>query len=134
MLINELEKAIKESVTDWKEYLDADFKATTTMVQIGGGQKGFTEWLIERTKKEDGKKGWWYPHTLFRTYGLRGRDPGPEESNRIRAEIRAATDGDCTFIGKKAWNKEDNKKIFNEWISRNNHLVERALKQNEGNS
>ncbi len=126
MLINELEKAIKESVTDWKEYLEADFKTTITMVQIGGGQKGFTEWLIGRIKK-NGQDGWWYPSTLFRSF-----DKKVDEANQIRAKIRAATDGKCPFIGRKAWNKNENKEIFREWISKNSHLVEQAHRLNEG--
>lgn len=126
MLINELEIAINGSVTDWKDYLEADVKAALRMAKIGGGQKGFTEWLIQRIKK-NGQDGWWYPSTLFRSF-----DKKVEEANQIRAKIRAATDGKCPFIGRKAWNKKENKEIFREWISRNNHLVEQALRLNEG--
>ncbi|MDZ7666584.1 MAG: hypothetical protein U5K27_14905 [Desulfotignum sp.] len=126
MLINELEIAINGSVTDWKDYLEADVKAALRMAKIGGGQKGFTEWLIQRIKK-NGQDGWWYPSTLFRSF-----DKKVEDANQIRAKIRAATDGKCPFIGRKAWNKKENKEIFREWISENNDLVEQALKLNEG--
>jgi hypothetical protein len=126
MLINELEIAINGSVTDWKDYLEADVKAALRMAKIGGEQKGFTEWLIQRIKK-NGQDGWWYPSTLFRSF-----DKKVEDANQIRAKIRAATDGKCPFIGRKAWNKKENKEIFREWISENNHLVEQALKLNEG--
>jgi hypothetical protein len=132
MLINELKKAINDSVNDWKDYLKEDAKAAHRMAEIGGGQKGFNEWLIERIKV-NGQDGWWYPSTLFRSFNLKGQDKGVEEANRIRAQIRAATDGRCPFIGRQAWNKKDNKEIFHEWIAKNNHLVEQALKQNEGN-
>jgi len=125
MLINELEIAINGSVTDWKDYLEADVKAALRMAKIGGEQKGFTEWLIQRIKK-NGQDGWW-PSTLFRSF-----DKKVEDANQIRAKIRAATDGKCPFIGRKAWNKKENKEIFREWISENNHLVEQALKLNEG--
>jgi hypothetical protein len=131
MLINELEKAIRESITNWTEMIEKDFKTAMFMAKAGGGQKAFTEWLIRNIEKE-GWKGWWNPHCLFRTYHLRGRDPGAERANRIRAEIRAAKDGLCPFI-KKPWNKAKNKEIFSEWISRSNHVVEQALKLNEGN-
>ncbi|MDT8379648.1 MAG: hypothetical protein RQ739_12230 [Desulfotignum sp.] len=109
MLINELKKAINDSVTDWKDYLKADAKAAHRMAEIGGGQSGFTEWLIERIK-ENGQDGWWYPSTLFRSFNLKGQDTDAEEANRIRAQIRAATDGKCPFIGRQAWNKKDNNK------------------------
>lgn len=131
MLINELEKAIRESITNWTEMIEKDFKTAMFMAKAGGGQKDFTEWLIRNIEKE-GLKGWWDPHCLFRTYHLRAKDPGIERANRIRAEIRAAKDGLCPFI-KKPWNKAKNKEIFAEWISRSNHLVEQALKMNEGN-
>jgi hypothetical protein len=126
MRINELEIAINNSVTDWKDYLKADAKAALRMAEIGGGQDGFTAWLIERIKVS-GQDGWWYPSTLFRSF-----DKKVEDANQIRAKIRAATDGKCPFNGRKAWNKKENKEIFREWISENNHLVEQALKLNEG--
>ncbi|MFO7883384.1 MAG: hypothetical protein R6U68_01055 [Desulfobacteraceae bacterium] len=131
MLINELEKAIQESITNRTEMIEKDFGIAMFMAKAGGEQKGFTGWLIRNIEK-DGLKGWWNPHCLFRTYHLRGKDPGTERANRIRAEIRAAKDGSCPFI-KKPWNKAKNKEIFAEWISRNNHLIEQALKLNEGN-
>jgi hypothetical protein len=130
MLINELEKAIRESITSWTEMIKNDFKIAMFMAQAGGEQKDFTEWMIKNIEK-DGLKGWWNPHCLFRTYHLRGRDPGSEKANRIRAEIRAAVDGSCPFI-KKAWNKAENKKIFEEWIYKNRDLVGKAYKKNAG--
>lgn len=130
MLINELEKAIKAVVTDKHEDPEADIESALKMAQIGGGQKGFTEWLIECIEKK-GRDGWWYPHTLFRTYRLRGKDRDTKESNRIRAEIRAATEA-CPFIGRKAWNKKDSQKIFKDWLTKHNDIVEMALKLNEG--
>jgi hypothetical protein len=126
MRINELEIAINNSVTDWKDYLKADAKAALRMAEIGGGQDGFTAWLIERIKVS-GQDGWWYPSTLFRSF-----DKKVEDANQIRAKIRAATDGKCPFNGRKAWNKKENKEIFRDWISENNNLVEQSLKLNEG--
>jgi hypothetical protein len=104
MRINELEIAINNSVTDWKDYLKADAKAALRMAEIGGGQDGFTAWLIERIKVS-GQDGWWYPSTLFRSF-----DKKVEDANQIRAKIRAATDGKCPFNGRKAWNKRRIKK------------------------
>ena len=129
MLIDELDKAVRATITNWTEEMKRDFKAVISLAQIGSEQNAFTKWMIECIKI-NGKKAWWNPMCLFRSYNLRGKDPGKEMSNQIRAEIRAATEAPCPFRS-GAWNREYNKKIFAEWIKSNQTIVKEALKKNE---
>lgn len=128
MLINELEKAITATITNWTDEMKRDFKSAIDLSQIGGEQNAFTQWMIKNIENH-GKNGWWKPMCLFRSYNLRGRDPGKERSNQIRAEIRAATETPCPFQS-GAWNKAVNKNIFWQWRKKYNNIVEESLKKN----
>jgi len=129
MLIDEFNKAVNATITNWTKEDESDLRAVTRLVENGGVQDAFTEWMIKNIEVSK-KDGWWNPMCLFRTYKLRGRDPGEERSNQIRAEIRAATEA-CPFK-KVDWNKKVNRDIFVEWKKNNKDAVERSFEKNSG--
>ncbi len=128
MLIDKLDESIRATITNWTKEIQGDLKSIISLIQIGGEQTGFTEWMIERVKN-NGKIGWWKAMCLFRSYNLRGSDPGTDQSNQIRAEIRAATEAPCPFQ-QGTWNRGYNQKIFAEWIKSNKSFIQEALRKN----
>lgn len=132
MSLHALQEEIEDTVTKWTPEMKRDLKAAMALAQIGGEQSAFTDWLIDEIQ-EKGKKGWWNPMCLFRSYALRGSDPGSERSNRIRGEIRAATETPCPFRP-GAWNKNYNKEIFQEWLPKNEEAVLNAMRKNLGST
>jgi hypothetical protein len=93
-------------------------------------KNAFTKWMIDSIE-QNGKNAWWNPMCLFRSYSIRGGDPGKERSNQIRAEIRAATEAGCPFRS-GAWNRDYNKDIFIEWKKTTSHLKKRILVPDRG--
>lgn len=127
--MDNLEEDIKATLDDSNES-KRDYDSVMKLIQNGGKQKAFSEWLSKEIT-EKGKKGWWNPMCLFRSYNLRGKDLGKEISNRIRAEIRAAVETECPFGG-KAWNKEENKRIYEQWKKSNENIIQETLSKNSG--
>lgn len=130
MSINYLRKKIEATITNRTPEMERDSKAAMLLAQMGEEQSAFTEWMIGEIDTK-GKKGWWNPMCLLRSYNLRGSDPGRERSNRIRGEIRAAVDDSCPFKA-GAWNKNHNKEIYWKWLAKHEAAVVEAMKKNAG--
>jgi len=132
MSLHDLQEKIEATITNWSSEMKRDLKAAMALAQIGGEQPAFTDWLIDKTIEKQ-KDGWWKPMCLFRSYNTRLKDPGKEESNRIRAEIRAVMDAEppCPFLPIPL-NRKENKEIFKNWLSKNINAIADAYVKNAG--
>jgi len=125
--MDNLEQEIKATLKNSNES-KLDYISILKLVNNGGEQIAFSHWLSKEIN-EKGEKGWRNPMCLFRSYNLKGKDPGKELSDRIRAEIRAAAENECPFK-KQNWNRDENKKIYEKWKKSNENTIQVTLIKN----